>query len=269
MFNTGLTRYLPLPVRRLVSDLMWKVADRPRFRPELSVQPSGAVLGCRTAYNMYGGYCVPLSASYRPAARKVLAGKVWEPDTIEFMIAHARGGDIVHAGTFFGDFIPALARAVGPDHCVWAFEPNPENARCARMTIALNDLQNVTLTPAGLGASAATVDMEVRDASGRSLGGASHIVEKADGVTSAKVQIVTVDGAVPHDRKVGIIQLDVEGFEQQALSGAMDTIRRCKPVIILETLPSREWLDANILALGYREAGRLHDNYVLIPPKQL
>lgn len=40
--------------------------------------------------------------------------------------------------------------------------------------------------------------------------GASHIVEKVDSDTSTKVQIVTVDGTVAHDRKVGIIQLDVE-----------------------------------------------------------
>lgn len=268
MFNTGLIRYLPSPVRRLVSDLMWKVADRPRFRPELSVQPGGTVPGCRTAYNRYGGYCVPLSASYRPAARKVLAGKVWEPDTIEFMIANARHADIVHAGTFFGDFIPALARAVGSDHRVWAFEPNPENARCARMTIALNDLQNVTLTAASLGAAVATVDMEVRTPRGARSGREPHRRESRQRHLHQGPDCNCGRHCCP--RPEGWHHsAGRRSFEQQALSGAMDTIRRCKPVIILETLPSREWLDASILALGYREAGRLHDSYVLTPPKQL
>ena len=32
-----------------------------------------------------------------------------------------------------------------------------------------------------------------------------------------------------------LIQLDIEGFEYQALVGAKETLERCKPVIIVET----------------------------------
>lgn len=35
----------------------------------------------------------------------ILSGKVWEPDTIEFILDHSHGGDIIHAGTYFDDFI--------------------------------------------------------------------------------------------------------------------------------------------------------------------
>ena len=68
------------------------------------------VLKCKISYNKYGGYCVPLSSHYRPAAKTVLSKKVYEPDTIEYMLKNCKSGDVVHAGTYFGDFLPALSK---------------------------------------------------------------------------------------------------------------------------------------------------------------
>ncbi|MCK6370339.1 MAG: FkbM family methyltransferase, partial [Gammaproteobacteria bacterium] len=93
-------------------------------------------------------------------------------------------------------------------------------------------------------------------------GGSSRFVE-VDRPTSGKIEnvpIVSVDEAVPADRQVSIIQLDVEGFEQLALAGALKTIARCRPAIMVEVraesdLLSSDWLARNILKLGYRMTG--------------
>lgn len=227
---------------------------------------SGSVLQCCIAYNTYGGYCVPLSSRHRPAAQKILAGEIWEPMTIEFLMSHCEDGDLVHAGTFFGDFLPALSQAAALSAKVWAFEPHPENYRCAFITTYINGLQNIELMNAGLGERQGPLSMMIADASGRSLGGASRIVAKScnsSEESAITVRIVTVDEIVPSDRKVSMIQLDVEGFEQPALSGALMTIQRCRPTIILETLPEESWLSENMLQLGYRIAGTVHGNTVL------
>jgi hypothetical protein len=47
------------------------------------------------------------------------------------------------------------------------------------------------------------------------------------------------------------------------LEGAMETIRRCKPIIIVETLPSEDWLSQNLFPLGYRLAEPVYYNSVL------
>ena len=78
------------------------------------------------------------------------------------------------------------------------------------------------------------------------------------------VEVVAVDEVIPSERKISIIQLDVEGFEKPALAGALKSIRRWKPILILEGLPDEEWLFANILQLGYRIAGGADDNTILI-----
>ncbi|HEY2813192.1 MAG TPA: FkbM family methyltransferase [Acidimicrobiales bacterium] len=214
------------------------------------------------ATNVHGVYCVPHSSHGRPAAQAVLAGQVWEPDTIAFLVEHATA-DVIHAGTYFGDFLPALDRAVPPDGRVWAFEPNPENHRCASITVALNGATSTRLHHAGVGARASTARLEVVDERGVPLGGGSRLVPDTRGNgTAVDIDVVAIDDVVPTDRVVSVIQLDVEGYEREALTGAMATIERCRPVLVVEQLDD-VWLDEHLAPLGYRETGPgLHGNRV-------
>ena len=103
-----------------------------------------SALKCIVSYNKYGGYCVPELSRERPAAKRILAHDIYEPGTIERLQTHCGEGDVVHAGTYFGDFLPAIAGALARNARAWAFEPNRENYRCARITLELNDIPNVS-----------------------------------------------------------------------------------------------------------------------------
>ena len=226
-------------------------------------------LKCIVSYNKYGGYCVPESSRHRPAAQKILSNYVHEPKTIEFIISNCGNGDIVHAGTYFGDFLPALSKRAAPGSEIWAFEPSRENYRCARITLEINDIANVVLTNAGLGAKQKYVLLQTTDKKGRSVGGGSRIIKNESNETpgTETVQIVTIDDMIEPDRNVSIIQLDVEGYEKEALTGALKTIQRCLPTIILEvepdsTLCNSDWFSKNILSLGYRKIGDIDKNAV-------
>ncbi len=223
----------------------------------------------RFSDNEYGSYCVPAASLHRPAAAAILAHRVHEPATLEFMTAACGAGDVVHAGAYFGDFLPALSAAIGATSTVWAFEPNPENYRCAQITRRINGLANVRLANVGLSDRNAQVHMRVMDERGRSLGGGSQIVDRdrseASGTTA--VEVVPLDEVVGRERTVSIIQLDLEGHEVKALQGAMTTILRCSPVLILEVLPQSNltqsrWFAEHILGAGYRRFGEFHGNVV-------
>lgn len=234
----------------------------------VSSPQSRTTLNCCVAYNKHGAYCVPVSGLHRPAAQRVLAGDVWEASTLDFMTSQCGSGDVVHAGTFFGDFLPALASAVRQDARVWAFEPNPESYRCASVTIGLNRLSNVELTNAGLGEQQHRKLLLTYDCNGTALGGASRIAdeEQEQGAASnhaVPISMVTIDGAVPESRRVFIIQLDVEGYEERALLGAMRTIRRCRPILILETAPKERFASEHLRPLGYRITGSVSNNVIL------
>ncbi|MCA0945276.1 FkbM family methyltransferase [Salipiger pacificus] len=211
--------------------------------------------------NAYGRYCVPAGLATRPAVRAVLAGGIYEPQTIAFMRAHAAGGDVIHAGTFFGDFLPGVAAALAPGARLWAFEPNPGSYACAVETLRLNALENVTLTNVGLSNAEETLHFRTHDAEGAPLGGLSHVTE-APGPGVTPVQAAMLDFAIPRNRQVSILQLDVEGHEKRALKGAYHLIHRCRPILILENHGNESWIQRTFRGLGYRVCGRLHGNFV-------
>jgi len=219
-----------------------------------------STLKCRVAYNKYGGYCIPESCLHRPAAVRVLAGGVHEPDTIDYIAKHCSNGDIIHAGTFFGDFLPGISVALSSESKIWAFEPNLESYRCAQITIEINSLTNVVLACKGLGAQKGREFLRTRDFGGMELGGASRIVSHLESECNhgSFVEMDTIDDVIPRERNVSLIHLDVEGYEDYALRGALDTIKRCLPALIIEIWPSKaalsdSWFSKNILGMGYKK----------------
>jgi FkbM family methyltransferase len=236
----------------------------------MSLQYGHKVLQCCIAYNEHGGYCVPLSSRHRRAAQMVLSGRVYEVETIRFLASHCGEGDVIHAGTYFGDFLPALCRAC-PAQKLWAFEPNFENYQCALVTVLINGLQNVELLNTALGEQQGFRAMLVADSDGRALGGASRILAQGSENIPGRTEMVpisTIDEVVPSNRKVSIMHLDVEGYERQVLAGAVKTIQRCLPIIVLETLPEEEWLHDSILCFGYHVSQKVDANTVLTPHEQ-
>ena len=209
-------RYLPQPLKRL----LWKAYHtvyflryrrEPRY-PHLP-GPKNDLPRIVIACNEYGAYCIPRSSYHRRTSQTILDGRVYEAETIRFMLSHCANGDIVQAGACFGDFLPALSHGCAAGAHIWSFEPGAENYRCALVTIALNDLKNVTLRHTGLGSETGTGRLVIRDRHGIPLGAASQ-VEWANAVLnpdqSEPIELVSIDQSVPEPRNVSIMQLDVE-----------------------------------------------------------
>ena len=263
---------LPARARRVLRRMALRARMRGRPFPFVVSPPQYDIaLNCAVAYNEYGAYCVPVSGLRAMSALSVLAGDVWEPDTLHFMMDRCKGGDIVHAGAFFGDFLPALAGALGAGGKVWAFEPHPGSYRCASITVQLNQLTNVHLANVGLGEAGGSQLLVTNDRRGNGLGGLSRIVPSAAhvgwrmGNRAVTAQIVAIDDVVPEGRRVSIIHLDVEGYEERALSGALRTIRSWLPILVVETVPSDDWMREHLQRLGYRFTRTLDCNLVLGP----
>lgn len=99
---------------------------------------------------------------------------------------------------------------------VFTFEPEPISRAC----LERNVFKNVVVSPAALGATEGTCGIKRR-----SLG--SHTITEGD-----TVPVTTVDALALSD--LDLLQLDVEGYEAQALQGAEATIARCHPLIQVE-----------------------------------
>jgi FkbM family methyltransferase len=208
----------------------------------------------------HGKFCIPTESKHRPASQAIIKGGLWEPRTIEYLQSR-RCGDIIHAGAFFGDFFPSLA-SVGPrGHQIIAFEPNKTNYECALKTIEANGINNITLHNLALGEHTGTANLVVKAKSGLACGGASRIMQCDDPTMIEQVTTVRIDDVVPPECKISAIHLDVEGYELPILKGALNTINRFHPDLILEQdLEHNDWFLDNIFDLGYRYHERMEDN---------
>lgn len=103
---------------------------------------------------------------------------------------------------------------------VWTFEPEPVTLKCLEENVA--HLPNVEVRPWALGAVKKTCGIERK-----SLG--SHCV-----IETGKTPVIPLDSLNLYD--VDLLQLDIEGYEIEALRGGLETIRRCRPVIQVEIL---------------------------------
>lgn len=216
--------------------------------------------------NKWGYHCIMRGLGETPCAQKIYTGKVWEPQTIALMRRHAvKGGDIIHAGTSHGGFLPGVAAAMRDGYLIWGFEGNPDNYRCAHVTMIINGLENVILHQMALAAKPGHARYLVRK-NGTRLGGWSAIKRQPgreqDCVT---VRTSSIDEIVPEDRPVRLIQLDIEGGEYNAIMGAKRTIERCRPALVLEGPPRRNAVTNLVESMGYEKIKRVHGNNVFRP----
>jgi FkbM family methyltransferase len=221
-----------------------------------------------TASNKYGQYAIPPETAHRPAAHLLIMGEVYEPDTIQFMLDNCGTGTIIHAGTFFGDFLPALNTA---GNKVYAFEPVKRNYDHAVETLSMiTDQINITLFNYGLGEVNKTESIIHTGHTGESLGGGARYNYNKNAILPEHIEdteVVTLDSIVDDHTNVSIIQLDVEGYEENALKGAMSIIEKSSPIIIVEcwdeSMFQTDFFKNEIFSKGYVRGNNLHDNVIL------
>ena len=165
--------------------------------------------------NKYGYYFIPQSSIDTYTGKKIISGGVHEDSTIEFILNNSKR--IVHAGTGFGDFLPALRSL----ERVWAFEPNKENFIASLKTIEINALTNVRLYNTALNSEDGKLKITDEGVRSQISFDNGNFVEAA-----------CMDTMIPESEHIDLIHLDIEGFEHEALVGAKELISRCSPIKI-------------------------------------
>lgn len=207
--------------------------------------------------NEYGLYCIPKEAEEGIVAREALAGKCYEKETIERIRSFSKSKSVLHAGSCFGDFLPGICATA---NFVYAFEPYPVMYRCSKITKLLNNISNCSIRNLGLSDGPGIKSFKTKDNAGKFLAGRSRITD--DVFFQEKVCVDAIDNLIPYETNLGVLHLDIEGHEKFALRGGLRTIRKNKPVLILEfnkatqSLLDSDWFRDEILGLGYIESER-------------
>lgn len=144
--------------------------------------------------------------------------------------------DIIDAGAFIGDSAIVLSPYTTGN--IYSFEPTTTNYDLIQKTLTLNpELRNIKPVKKALGSKNETQLIHVLD----SCSSINNVFLNMEHNLET-IEITTLDDFVSENNlnNIGLIKVDVEGFEQEFLKGAINTIKTQKPTLLLSIYHSAD-----------------------------
>jgi FkbM family methyltransferase len=204
----------------------------------------------------FWGKLLPQPYLYKPGAKRrvVRNGAVFEVDISEAVdwniywglvgghawdnfLSHLQLGDtVIDVGANAGEMTLRMAQTVGAQGVVYSIEPQTDNFERLSRNIALNNYPNIQIFQIAFGAARGYVSLAPRD--WRNLGTQSVVAQSGIAQDATAIPMTTLDDFVETHQiqAVNGLKIDVEGYECEVLKGALQTIRRFHPVLLLEVI---------------------------------
>lgn len=141
--------------------------------------------------------------------------------------SYMEGKDFLDVGAFCGD--SALMLLEYSPSRIFAYEPLPRTYRYLLQTIKKNDVTGrINPVHKGIGDKETILKIDNIPGSSSFLIADSESIE----IKTEEVVVTTIDLECK-DKKIGIIKMDIEGYEYYAIKGALETIKRDKPILLI------------------------------------
>ena len=179
----------------------------------------------------------------RPIDHGLMAQLLWTRErrsgnrALEVVDRVVRPGDVaLDVGANFGLFAYRLARLVGPNGEVHAFEPHP--AQRDNLMKIEHTRPNVRFHAVALSARPGTTEMAVPRVNGRpdlALGTLEDLPARTEETDHVQVRVETLDRMLGDRRRpVAFVKCDVEGHERAVLEGAAELMEKDAPTLLVE-----------------------------------
>lgn len=155
-------------------------------------------------------------------------GSLYDAQTIAIMRrVLRRDSNAIDVGAFEGGMLKHIVR-LAPRGKHMAFEPLPDRFEALKASFP-----GVEVHPYAVSDRAGTSDyFRVRQFP--ALSGLRPPWRSEGAVETIRVATETLDRLVPADRTLDFIKVDVEGGELAAFRGALETLRRTRPIVVFE-----------------------------------
>jgi len=165
--------------------------------------------------------------------KMILAKNDYEPSIFQYhcglklikediIINNLKNKDFIDGGAYIGDSAVIFEKYYNPNK-IYAFEPDDKNYNLLSKTIIRNNLKKIIPIKKGLGEQEKIISF-------KSQGALSSISRQGEN----KIDIITIDDFVlKNNLKIGLIKLDVEGYELNVLKGAIKTIKKYNPILLI------------------------------------
>lgn len=200
----------------------------------------------------------------------IVAGDKWERHSFDLLAEHIVPGSVViEVGAHIGTHTVRMGQLAGPWGRVYAFEPQRKIYRELHHNLALNGVTNVVALRMAIG-SGETRIIEMNPATPGNEGGTGV----GAGGDAAELRSLDSFGF----ERLSLLKIDVETYENEVLDGALDTIRRNRPVMLIEIMGGHDPETASpdvleriavtrekIEALGYSVTQVFKHDYIAVP----
>jgi len=162
------------------------------------------------------------------------------------------GDNVIEVGANIGAHTIGLAKAIGPQGKIFAFEPQRACYALLQAQIALNQLENIRALNDAVGSARGQLWIPPVDYN--KLGNFGAVaMSNARAADSEVVDVVMLDEKLG-DTPCALIKVDVEGMEIEVLKGAINLIRKHQPLLYVENdrVEKSASLVSLLLDLDYR-----------------
>ena len=158
--------------------------------------------------------------------RDIINGKIWEKHIVDFLKNNLEShSTFVDVGSNYG-----WHSIISSKYCykVYSFEPQKIMFDIQTSSIKHNNIENINVYNFGLGNQNTTSELN-------QINYDSHLVNIGDlsvGSGGERIFIKKIDSLdLP---KIDFIKIDVQGYEKFVLEGGIETIKKDKPILIIE-----------------------------------
>lgn len=137
------------------------------------------------------------------------------------------GDTVIDIGANIGYFTILLARLVGPEGKVYAFEPDPRNCHLLQRTIDRNGWTHVIMEQKAVSNKAGEFLLYQTES------WAANALTPTGHVGTVKVQVITLDEFLSNEGHIDFVKMDMDGSEPLAIIGMSQLIQRSPGLRVL------------------------------------
>lgn len=162
----------------------------------------------------------------------------YEPELQQALGDWVRSGQIAYdLGANIGYISLSLARIVGPEGQVYAFEALPDNLRRLRQNVSLNSEGAwIKVIAAAVAERRGSIIFQVGPSGGTGKAAGSAGRDRLPYLREIEVMAITLDDFVYREGNPApdVIKIDIEGGEILALPGMVKVLEQARPVVLME-----------------------------------
>ena len=170
--------------------------------------------------------------------RSIAQGKIWEELSIHILTSLVKPGmQVIDVGANFGYYSLIMSQLIGENGRVIAFEPTNDYFTRLKEHVRINNVKNIRLEKMGLSNDTKELEISIGNSSATIHPGYYSLIEPR---SKEIIQLMKFDDwwnnyiSMGNLDQLDFMKIDIDGHEPFFLKGAYNTLKKHKPVLLIE-----------------------------------